>query len=215
MLGRQQTILWYFALAALTSPSALAEIKATATRSLTVQPAGPRQGEAGSRYFNVEGVKKEHYASFGVLVFEPPRGEGQVGEIGKMRLRLVQSNARFTQAGKARFFLAEPADRGTDPLAGLKFKVGSLGEVVKDAFKAPHPLGSGTIKKVETGCADVFELKPDEGGKRYLRDRVQAGGTILIVIVPADEEVVAAYFGAGAQPEENRPRLSLVGEPAK
>jgi hypothetical protein len=109
-------------------------------------------------------------------------------------LGLVQSNGRFTQDGKVRFFVDEPSDRGTDPLAELKFEAGSPGGVAKDVFKALHPLGSGTFKKVETGHADTFELKPDEAGKRYLRDRIKAGGAILIVIVPADEEVVTAYL---------------------
>jgi hypothetical protein len=69
--------------------------------------------------------------------------------------------------------------------------------VSKEAFKDLHALGSGAFTKVEAGHADTFELKPDEAGKRYLRDRVQAGGTILIVAVPEDEEVAATYFGAG------------------
>jgi len=174
-LARCQAIVWFVALMAAPGLTALAEIKATSTKSLTVQPAGPRQGEAGSRYFNVEGVKKERYASYGVLVFELPGGENQVGEVGKMSLRLVQSDAGFTQDGKVQFFVAEPTDRGTDPLAGLKFEAGSPGGVAKDAFKALHPLGTGTCKKVETRHADTLELKPDDAGKRYLRDRIKAG----------------------------------------
>ena len=48
-----------------------------------------------------------------------------------------------------------------------------------------------------------------------LRDQIKAGGTLLIIVVPEDEEVAATHFGAGVQPEENRPRLSLGGEPSK
>jgi hypothetical protein len=132
-----------------------------------------------------------------------------------MSLRLVQSNARFTQDGRVRFFLAESTDREGDPLAGLKFEAGSSGGISKDAFRALHPLGSGTFKKVETGHADTFELKPDEGGRRYLRERIKASGTILIVAVPEDEEVAATYFGAGSEPEANRPRLSIDGGAVK
>ncbi len=215
MLTRHQAILWFFALATTPGFPAMAGIKATATKSLTVQPAGPRPGEAGSRYLNVEGVKKDRYASFGVLAFELPKGGEQAGDVRALSLRLVQSVARFTQDGKVRFFVAEPADRGTEPLAELKFEAGSSGGVGKDAFKALHPLGSGTFKKVETGHSDTFELKPDEAGQRYLRDRIKSGGTILIVAVPEDEEVAATYFGAGAEMEANRPRLSIEGEPAK
>jgi hypothetical protein len=215
MLPGHQAILWLFALASMPGLSALAEIKATATKSLTIQPAGPRPGEAGSRYVNVEGAKNERYASYGVLVFELPKGGYQSGEVEHLSLRLVQSVARFSLDGKVKFFLAEPADRAGDPLAGLKFEAGSPGGVAKDAFKALHPLGPATFTKAETGHVDTFHLKPDEGGRRYLRDRTKAGGTILIVAVPEDEEVAATYFGAGAEPEANRPRLSLEGEPPK
>src|SRR5262249_48162749 len=57
----------------------------------------------------------------------------------------VQSNARFTQDGKVRFYLAEPADRAGDPLAGLKFEANSQGGVAKEAFKVLHALGSGAF----------------------------------------------------------------------
>jgi hypothetical protein len=215
MLSRHRAILWFFALATTPGFPAMAGIKVTTTKSLTVQPAGPRPGEAGSRYLNVEGVKKDRYASFGVLAFELPKGGDQAGDVQAVSLRLVQSVARFTQDGKVRVFVAEPADRGTEALAGLKFEAGSSGGVSKDAFKTLHALGSWTFKKVETAHADTFELKPDEAGQRFLPDRVKSDGTILIVAVPEDEEVAATYFGAGAETEGNRPRLTIEGEPAK
>jgi hypothetical protein len=37
----------------------------------------------------------------------------------------------------------------------------------------------------------------------------------LIVVVPDDEDVAATYFGAGGEPETNRPRLVISPEPAK
>jgi hypothetical protein len=202
-------IAWIFVLTLIPGSAAVAQVKATATRSLTVQPAGLRQGEAGSRYFNVEGARKERYASYGVLVFELPKGEDQAGDVEKLSLRLVQSVARFAQNGKVNFYLAEPADRPGDPLAGLKFEAGSPGGVGKDVFKALHPLGSGSFRKAETGHEDTFELRPDEAGRRHLQGRVKAGGTLLILAVPEDQEVAATYFGAGAEREENRPRLVI------
>lgn len=213
MLTRRQATLWFFALATIPGLPAMAGIKSTATRSLTVQPAGLRQGETGSRYLNVEGTKNEKYTSFGVLVFELPKGGDQARDVEKMSVRMVQSVARFSKDGKMKFFLAEPADGGPDRLAVLKFEVGSPGGVAKDAFKALHPLGSGAFKKVETGHADTFELVPDEAGRRQLRDRLKAGGTILIVAVPEDENVAATYFGAGGEPEANRPALTIDAGP--
>jgi hypothetical protein len=87
--------------------------------------------------------------------------------------------------------------------------------VSKAAFKALHLLGSGTFKRVKAGHADTFALKPDEAAKRYLRDRIKSGATILIVAVPEDEEVGATYFCVGTETEENRPRLSVDSESAK
>ena len=85
----------------------------------------------------------------------------------------------------------------------------------KDTLEAVQLEGSGTFEKVETGHGDTCELTPDDAGQRYLRDRMKAGGTILIVAVPDDEEIPATYFGAGAEPERNRPRLKIDGESAK
>jgi hypothetical protein len=209
MPTRYRAILGFFALTTIPSLPALAEIKVTATKSVTVQPAGPRQGEAGSRYFNVEGSRNDRYASFGVLAFGLPKDGGQGGDVKTMSLWLVQSIPRFARDGKVRFCLAEPHDRGTDPLPGLKFDRKSPNGVGTDAFKVLHPLGAGTFAKVETGNTDTFELKPNETGERYLRYRLKGGGTIVIVVVPDGEEVAATYFGVGAEPEGNRPRLSL------
>jgi hypothetical protein len=176
----------------------------TATRSLTIQPAGPRQGEPGSRYFNVEGVKNDRYASFGVLVFQLPRCEG---DIEKLSLRLVQSIPRFAKDGKVRFLLAEPRDQGTDTLAGLKFDPKSPDGLGQEAFQAVHPLGSGAFTKVQTGQVDTFALTPDEARRTYLQGQLKAGGTIVIVVAPDAEAVATTYFGAGSEPEANRPRL--------
>jgi hypothetical protein len=204
-LARYQAIFGFMAFSLSSGLPFQAGTEATATRSLTIQPAGPRQGEAGNRYFNVEGARNDRYASFGVLVFQLPRGEG---EVEKQSLRLVQSIPRFARDGKVRFLLAEPHDQGTDTLAALKFDQktpGGLGE----AFKAVHPLGSGTFTKVKTGQVDTFALTPDEAGRTYLTGQFKAGGTILIVVVPTDEEVAATFFGRGSEPEGNRPRLVI------
>src|SRR5262249_4239963 len=147
--------------------------------------------------------------SFGLLAFELPKDAGQAAEVRTMRLWLVQSIPRFAKDGKVRFYLAESHDRGDDPLSGLKFDAKSPNRVGEDAFKALHSLGSGAFKKVESGHADTFEFKPDEAGQAYLRDRLKAGGTILIVALPDDEEVAATYFGAGAEAEGNRPQLVI------
>src|SRR5262249_50739096 len=145
-LARYQAVFGFVAFSASLGIPAQAGTEAIATRSLTIQPAGPRQGEAGSRYFNVEGVENDRDASFGVLIFQLPRGEG---DVEKLSLRLVQSVPRFARDGKVKFLLAEPRDQGTGNLAGLKFDPKSPDGLGKEAFKAIHPLGSGTFTKAK------------------------------------------------------------------
>jgi hypothetical protein len=154
-------------------------------------------------------VKNERYASFGVLVFQLPKDPAPKGDVANLSLRLIQSIPRFAKDGKIRFLLVEPSDQGSDSLSGLKFDPTSPNGLAKDAFKAIHPLGSGTFTKVKTGQADKFDLTPDEAGQRYLRGQLKAGSTIWIVVVPDDSEVAATYFGAGSEPMANRPRLSI------
>ena len=50
-----------------------AGVEVVASKSLTVQPNGPRSGEAGSKYFDIQGKDNQNYASFGVLVFDIPK----------------------------------------------------------------------------------------------------------------------------------------------
>jgi hypothetical protein len=45
-----------------------------------------------------------------------------------------------------------------------------------------------------------------------VRDQVKAGGTIVIVVVPDDQEVAPTYLGAEGKPEGNRPRLVIERE---
>ena len=123
----------------------------------------------------------------------------------------MQSIPRFAKDGKVKLLLAEPRDQVTDTLADLKFDPRSPDGLGKEAFKAVHPLGSGTFPKVKTGQVDTFALTPVQGGRTYLRGQLKAGGTILIVLVPDDEEVAATYFGAGSEPEGDRPRLVVNG----
>ncbi len=67
-----------------------AGVEAVASKSLTVQPSGPRSADAESKYFNVEGKDNDKYASFGVLVFEIPK-EVRDKKVKSVTLSLVQS----------------------------------------------------------------------------------------------------------------------------
>jgi hypothetical protein len=176
---------------------AFAETEVVASKSLTIQPTGPRAGDAGSKYFNVEGKDNEKYASFGVLVFEIPK-EIQGKQIKNLILSLVQSIPRFAKDGGIKFFLAPDLNDGGE----LKFDL-SAADGVGSQIRSLLPLGSGQFKKIETGKVDVFSLTVDD----TIRERISKGGRTCLVIVPADEAVAATYFGATAEAREKSPRL--------
>jgi hypothetical protein len=213
IIGQRSAVIGFLVLAVCGRASALAWADATASRSLTIQSSGPRTGEAGSKYFNVEGKNKERYASFGVLVFQLPRGEPAAQSI-VLTLTLVQSIAAFASDGKVKFYLAEPVKTDQESLEQLKFDANVANGLGKDFFKALHELGGGTFKKLETGRVDRFKLTLDEAGGRYLRDVARMGGAVHLVVAPDDADVAATYFGAGDETEANRPKLSFGSERA-
>jgi hypothetical protein len=193
----------FVAVVALTVPvlgrTARAETEIVASQALTIQPVGPRQGEAGKDYFNVEGKDNEKFASFGVLVFELPK-DIQSKELKGLALKLVQTAPRFAKDGAIKLFLAPDLD----PKADLKFEADAPDGVGKQITPL-HLLGSADFKDPEKGKTQTFKLDVNES----VRGRIAKGGKLCLVIVPADAKVAATYFGANEDARENSPRLSL------
>jgi hypothetical protein len=170
-----------------------------AAKSLTIQPNGPRLGDAGSKYFNIQGKDNEKYASFGVLVFDIPK-EINDKKIKSVKLTFVQSVPKFAKDGAIRFFLAPDLDATKD----LKFDANAT-DGVGDQIKPLHALGSSNFKKIETGKTESFSLTLDD----TTREQIAKGGKLSLVIVPADAAVAATYFGANENDKEKSPRLTL------
>jgi hypothetical protein len=170
-----------------------------ASKSLTVQPNGPRPGESGSKYFNIHGKDNDQYASFGVLVVDLPK-DIQEKTFKKLTLTFVQSIPKFAKDGAIRFFLAPDLDASKE----LKFDA-KVADGVGDQIKPLHPLGSGTFKNDETGKTESFSLTVDDSA----RAQIARGGKLYVVIVPADPAVAATYFGANEAGKEKSPKLTL------
>jgi hypothetical protein len=170
-----------------------------ATKSLTIQPSGPRSGDAGNKYFNIQGKGSDKYASFGVLVFEVPK-EITGSKIKGMSLTLVQSIPAFAKDGAVKLYLAPELD----PAADLKFDSKSENGV-GDQIKVLNELCSGTFKKVKNGEKQSFTLTLDDACK----ERVSKGGRLCLVIVPADSTVAATYFGANENDKSSSPKLTI------
>ncbi len=185
-------------LAILTVP-AHAGVELVASKSLTVQPNGPRPGDAGSKYFNIEGKDNEKYASFGVLVFEIPK-EVKGAQVKGMTLTLIQSVPQFAKDGAIKVFLAPELDAAED----LKFDPNAP-DGVGSQIKSMDALGSANFKKVKTGEAESFSLTVDD----TVRERIAKGGKLCVVIVPADSKVAATYFGASENAKDKSPKVTL------
>jgi hypothetical protein len=188
-----------FPLAAFIAIPAQAGVAIVASQSLTVQPGGPRPGEAGSKYLNIEGKDNEKYASFGVLIFRIPK-EDHGKQVKGVTLTLVQSIPRFAKDGAIRFLLAPDLDTAEK----LKFDP-SAPDGVGSQIKSLHPLGSGEFKQIATGKTESFSLIVDDA----VRERIAKGGRLCLVVVPADAAVTATYFGANEDAKDKSPGLML------
>ncbi len=188
-----------FVAIAIAVPPSQAAVKVTAEKCITVRADGPRPGENGAKYFNVEGKEHDKYASFGVLVFDIP---GEVGDrpIKGLSLTLVQSLPRFAKDGAIRFLLAPDLD----PSATLRFDP-AASDGVGGQIKSPRVLGEGSFKKIETGKADTFALTLDDES----RARIRRGGKLCLVVVPADPTVTATYFGISEAEPDKSPSLTI------
>jgi hypothetical protein len=174
-------------------------VEAVAAKTLTIQPNGPRTGEAGSKYFNIEGKDKGKYGSFGVLVFEIPK-KIDASKISGATLTLVQCIPQFSSDGEIKIFLAP----GLDPAIELKFDPAAdngIGNQIKDL----HDLGSAKFKKVKNGELQTLALKLDDTSK----ERIAKEGRLSIVMTPADSTVAATFFGAGDSEIGHRPKLTV------
>ncbi|WP_435016426.1 hypothetical protein TA3x_003992 [Tundrisphaera sp. TA3] len=193
-----------------------ADLEAVAADSLLVQPAGPRPGEAGKTYANVQGPKAgsdPKFAGFAILDFPAPKLASADEKVRKATLTLTQSVARFSRDGRIRLFLAgESGGKLDDAGKPLRFDPkapGGLGDQIPGLI----PLGLADYAKGGTGDADPYPIALDDAARKALDDRLRAGGTIRIVIAPEDAHVAATFFGVGARQPENRPRLTIVTGP--
>jgi hypothetical protein len=200
IMHRLSLVVPFLALTGLLLPrAALAQTEVVASESQTVQPSGPRTGDAGKKYFNVEGKDNDKFASFGVLVFELPKDvQGKAAK--SMKLTLVQSTPKFAKAGAIKLFLAPKFDAKAE----LKFDPKGEDGVGKQ-IEPLLALGSGDFKDPEPGRSQSFSLTLTDP----IRDRIAKGGKLHLVIVPADASVAATYFGAEDEAQDKRPKLTL------
>jgi hypothetical protein len=187
---------------------------ALAFDNATVQPDGPRTGDDGKIYFNIEGINNGTYASFGVADFQSSSFvdangnmiSGTPTALNAITITLSQANADFTNVGSLNFYLAEDTTTSIQPNDNAVIFDTADSEGLNGQLVPLHFLGSGSFTGTFTptdtsGMVDTFTFPPDNCSQldsatvAYVLGVLTNGGAFRVVITPADPEVSATYAG--------------------
>ena len=171
-----------------------------ASHNITVQPAGPRQGANGLRFFNVQGNNNGAFASYGVADFTVSNLgiAGTVTNVNRLSFVLVSANAAFSFDGVCNVWLSNDTTTSTaqsgSPLFfdsnflwdGLGTQLDTkwfLGQISYTVFP-----GSGT-----TFTLDVTSLPA--AAKAYLIAQLNTGSIVRLIVSPNENLVSGTFAG--------------------
>jgi hypothetical protein len=182
----------------------------------TIQAAGPRQGNNGDRFFNIEGDGNTGFSSYGVLRFDltgvkstldTTFGAGKYA-ITDVTLSLTQANAAFSAAGTVLVALT------SDDTADIK--------TTNSPYKYPTPappdqeaITSLTFTPVATGTVDTVDLATNTAGSSDLISHILSSATVTLVLNPDNANtpaVAATYRGQSVDTTNNvyAPQLTIT-----
>ncbi|MEO0422968.1 MAG: endonuclease/exonuclease/phosphatase family protein [Pseudomonadota bacterium] len=163
----------------------------------TVQPAGVRPGDAGRRFFNIEGSANGDFASFAVADFDLGVITSKVIDVTELTLLITQSNAGFTTDG------AYAVYRTDETGVSIQESDSPLTYQGGDGIGSVDPLLTNltllaTVDFVEQadGAQDVatLDLAPIAA---TLVEAINAGEPLRLVFAPEAPTVAATYAGQG------------------
>ncbi len=183
-----------------TAWTALAQLNvgANASNNATIQPAGPRTGVNGKRFFNIEGNNFASFASFGVVDFNATDfGLSQrVSDVTGITLKLYDAPASFSADGRVRFWLSEDTTTDIEPgTSPLRWDANALPDGVGTQLSPLHLLGEGIYTKGTAGNEFAYTLSLSASAKAYLINQINTGGKIRLLVTPAEDTVAATYAG--------------------
>ncbi len=194
------------------APPAAPELKAV--QAVTVEASGPKSGDNGDKFFNIEGAKNGKYACFGLLRFDgatlKKELDGKYGagkyKITNVTLQLTQSPAKFSKDGPVNIFfradttpnlnvqsLKYPYAPGDKTIGGSKIAVGV-------------PSKTSAKAEAEESVVEAYNLTNDASGSG-LKDALQAGKIVTLVLTAGDEAVAETYAGLKGVRKRKAPTL--------
>lgn len=177
-----------------------------ASDNATVQPAGPRPGASGKRFFNVEGRNNMAFASYGALEYNVADFglPGQVTDVTFVMLIFQQSNALFTTDGLVRFYLTENTTTSIQPptppnppavIFDNADQTG-LGTQLQPRYELIDLISGGQFVEQPGEAYDVYFFLLDGAAKTYFINQLNTGSKVRFVVAPGDEVVAATWAGA-------------------
>ncbi len=196
------------ALAAVVVP-ARADVMTTASDNASVQPGGPRSGNNGKRFFNIEGSSNGSFASYGVVDFQFGAVAAQPA-FTSLTLALTQANASFTADGGLNFYLdtntTASIQPGTSPLVYSGAGEGTSTNVAGGQLSLLF-LGAGSFTQVVNGFENDFTFALTPSLASTLKADVQNNAIVRVLVTPTTPGAAATYAGStNATPE----RLTLT-----
>jgi hypothetical protein len=134
------------------------------------------------------------FASFGVADFSFA-GLSRVASVNDLTVQLTQANAAFTHNGALNFFLSGDTTTSIQPGSALHFDSASLPGGLGSQLQPLFFLGSGSFTQVADGTVNDYTFPLSAAADAFLVDQLNHGGTVRLVIAPADANVAATFAG--------------------
>ncbi|HRI44526.1 MAG TPA: hypothetical protein PLL78_11535 [Fimbriimonadaceae bacterium] len=171
-----------------------------ASHNVTVQPAGPRQGANGLRFFNIEGNNYGAFASYGVTEFNVASLgiAGTVTDVSRLTLRLVAANAAFSYDGVCNIWLTSDtitsaAQSGSPLFYDANFLWDGLGTQLDTKWNLGQIMYEVAPGSGATFWLDVNSMSP--ASKAYLINQLNNGSIVRMIVSPNENFVAATFAG--------------------
>lgn len=167
-------------------------------------------------YLNVEGSNHGRFTTFAVLDFSLPTLPYTLG-VRAARLILHEDPATFAAAGPVEVYLLTNNSPNlisvvANPAEGVPgYQANKNQWEAIDPHFSPRPARLGLAQFEPTGAGNqtIIELQFTNGEQAEFVDRLRAGETLRLALVPGDASVAATFAGTGNQ-DGAPPRLDFT-----